>query len=154
MTVSTHPLISKSSSPFINHDWYYCHFHVPKFLLLFFVVVVVCFFFLFPRKVEVFIILLTFFQFYSVVSWDGKVHNFANSLFSFYLFFFFFFFFFLIIIRFGRLGDPFVCLNPRGVCVRHSPGQMLGCTYTICSYGQISISCTIPSGSLFPSSRA
>ena len=48
----------------------------------------------------------------------------------------------LIIIRSGRLAeirDPFVFQNPRGVCVSHSPGQTLGCTYTICSYGQTSI---------------
>ena len=47
-----------------------------------------------------------------------------------------------------RLGDQLVCQNARGVCVSHSPGHMLGCAYTICSYGQMSISCTIPSGSL------
>ena len=35
----------------------------------------------FPSKVEVFIFLFTFFQFYSVVSWDSKVHNPASSLF-------------------------------------------------------------------------
>ena len=29
----------------------------------------------------------------------------------------------------------------------HSLGQVLGCAYTICSYGQIQISCTSPSGS-------
>ena len=39
-----------------------------------------------------------------------------------------------------------LCQNPRRVCVSHFLGQMLGCTYTICSYGQISVSCTIPSG--------
>ena len=26
----------------------------------------------------------------------------------------------------------------------HFPGDILGCAYTICSYGQISIPCTIP----------
>ena len=41
-------------------------------------------FFRFPSKVEVLILLFTFFQFYSVVSRDSKVHSFANSL----LFFF------------------------------------------------------------------
>ena len=38
-------------------------------------------FFQFPSKVEVLILLFTFFQFYSVVSRDSKAHNFANSLF-------------------------------------------------------------------------
>ena len=36
-----------------------------------------------------------------------------------------------------RLGDPFLCQNPKGVCACPSPGQMLGCAFTICSYGQI-----------------
>ena len=36
-----------------------------------------------------------------------------------------------------RLGDPSLCQSPIGVCVCYSPGQLLGCTYTICSYGQI-----------------
>ena len=60
-----------------------------------------------------------------------------------------FFFFLLIIIRSG----PFVCQNPKEVCVSHYPGQILGCAYTICLYGQISISCTIPNGSPFSPSR-
>ena len=41
------------------------------------------------------------------------------------------------------INDQFVCLNPE---------QMLGCTNTICLYGPIEISCTIPSGSLCPPS--
>ena len=39
-------------------------------------------------------LLFTFFQFYSVVSWDSKVDNFASSL-----------FFLLIIITFGLLAE-------------------------------------------------
>ena len=35
----------------------------------------------------------------------------------------------------------------------NSPGRILGCVYTICSYGEISISCTIPNGSPFPPNR-
>ena len=38
-------------------------------------------------------------------------------------------------------------------CMSHFPGQMLGCAYTICSYGQISISCSIPGGPPWPPSR-
>ena len=52
----------------INDNWYNCHFHVPHF-------------FLFPSKVHVLILLFTFYQFYSVVSRDSKVHNSASSLF-------------------------------------------------------------------------
>ena len=56
--VSTHPVISKSSSPctkITNYNLYKRHFHVPQF-------------FHFPSKVEVLILLFAFFQFYSVVT--------------------------------------------------------------------------------------
>ena len=43
-------------------------------------------------------------------------------------------------------------VSPIGVCAYHSLGQVLGCAYTICSYGQISVSCTSPSGSPCPTS--
>ena len=52
-----------------------------------------------------------------------------------------------------RLGDLFLSQNPRGVFESHSPGQILGCAYIICSYGQILISCTILNGSPCPPSR-
>ena len=55
-------------------------------------------------------------------------------------------FIFLFFIRSGRLAEIrwSVCISKslRSLC--HSPGQMLGCVYTICSYGQTSTSCTIP----------
>ena len=35
----------------------------------------------------------------------------------------------------------------------HFPGQILGCASTICLYGQISVSCTIPSGLPCPPSH-
>ena len=75
---------------------------------------------------------------------DSKVHNLASFLFLCWLL--------LGQVVWSRLGDPFVCQNPRGVCVSHFPGQMLGCACTISLYGEISISCTIPSGSPCPSS--
>ena len=72
--VSTHPLISKSTSPFNNLRVNVLrtpvtigHFHVPKF-------------FQFPNKVKLFIFLYTIFQFYSMVNRDSKVHNSASSL--------------------------------------------------------------------------
>ena len=43
-----------------------------------------------------------------------------------------------------RIGDPLVSQNPRGVCVFHSPEQMPGCAYTICSDVQIQISAQFP----------
>ena len=48
-----------------------------------------------------------------------------------------------------RLGNPFVCQNPRRVCASHSPEQILGCAYTFCLHGQTSISCTVLNGSPF-----
>ena len=72
-------------------------------------------FFQFSSKVEIFFLLFTFFQFYSVVSWDSKVDNFANSL---------FFFFLLIIIRSGLLAETrwSVCTSKshRNLCVLFS----------------------------------
>ena len=36
-----------------------------------------------------------------------------------------------------RLGDAFVSQNHRRVYASHSVGQILGCAYSVCSYGQI-----------------
>ena len=46
-----------------------------------------------------------------------------------------------------RLNDLFIYQNPEEFCGARSPGLILGCVYTTCSYGQISISCRIPSRS-------
>ena len=75
---STGPLISKSSSPFNNPL-----VTVPKAPLMIGIFITFMFhsFFQFPSKVQVLILLFTFFSFYSVVSRDSKVHNFASSLF-------------------------------------------------------------------------
>ena len=58
----------------INYSWYQCHFHVPQF-------------FQFSSKVEVPMLLFTFFQFYSVVNWDSNVHNRQVFFFFFVLFY-------------------------------------------------------------------
>ena len=124
--VSTCPPTSKSSSPFSNPLVI-----VPKAPITIGMIVTRMFhsFFQFPSKVEVLILLFTFFQFYSVVSRDSKVDYFASSLFCYWL---------LLSLVFGpRLGDPFVCQSPIGVYVCHFLGQVLGCAYTICLYGQI-----------------
>ena len=56
-------------------------------------------------------IFFSFFQFYSMVSRDSKVHNFASFL--------FFFFWWLLygLVVWPRLGNPFVCQSPSGVCI-------------------------------------
>ena len=106
---STRPPTSKSSSPFsiplVTTP------NAPNAIS----VIVACMFrsfFQFPSKVEVLILLFTFFQFYSVVSRDSKVDNFASSLFL------------LIIIKSGLLAEIrwSVCMpkSPRGLCVSFS----------------------------------
>ena len=90
----------------------------------------------FPSKAEVLFFLFTFFQFYSLVSRDSKVDNFASSLFSF-SFFSFFCWLLLSLVFWPRLGDPCVCQSPIGVYVCYFLGQVLGGAYTICLYGQI-----------------
>ena len=131
--VSTRPLISMSSSSF-NNPWV----TVPKAQITFSKIVIFMFHSFFPSKVEVLILLFIFFQFYSVVS---KINNFANSL-----------SFSIIIIRCGLLADIrwSVCMSKPWI----SAGEMLGCAYTICSYGQISISCAPTSGLPCPLSRS
>ena len=80
-----------------------------------------------------------FFQFYPVVSWNSKVDHLAGS---------FFYWLSLGLVIWPRLSDLFVSQNPTGnvySCVTHFQGQLLHCAYTICLYGQIQISCTLPS---------
>ena len=90
--VSTRPPTSKSSSPFNNPLVTVPNEPIP-------IAIIVTFmfhsFFQFSSKVKVLISLFTFFRFYSVVSRDSKVDNFANSL----------FFFLLIIKRSGLLAE-------------------------------------------------
>ena len=101
-------IVSKST----NHNWHNRHFHDPQL-------------FQFSSKV----LLFTLFRFYSVVSWDSKVDNFANSLFL-----------LLIIIRSGLQAEikwsVSMSKSHRSLCVSFT-GQVLGGAYTICWYGQI-----------------
>ena len=72
--VSTRPPTSNSFSPFNNPL-----VTVQKALITICIIVTSLFqsFFQFPSKVEVFILIFTFFQFYSVVSRDSKVDYFV-----------------------------------------------------------------------------
>ena len=78
-------------------------------------------FFQFPSKVEVLILLFTFFQFYSVVSRDSKVDNFTISLFL------------LIIIKSGLLAEISwsVCVSKShwSLCVSFSWTDVELCIY-------------------------
>ena len=75
--LSTRPPASKSSSP-LNSPLV----SVPNAPITI-GIIVTCMFhgFQFPSKVQALILLFIFFQFYSVVSRDSKVHNFSSSLF-------------------------------------------------------------------------
>ena len=79
-------------------------------------------FFQIPSKVEVLILLFSFFQFYSVVGRDSKVDNFAISL-----------FFLLIIFRSGLLAEIMwsVCMSKshRSLCVSFSRADAGLCIY-------------------------
>ena len=86
--------------------------------------------FQFSGKVQVFVYLFCFLLFLLCGQQEnGKVHYSAGSLF------------------WTRLGDPFLSQNPRRFYRFHSPRLILGCAYTIWLYGQISLPCTVPSGS-------
>ena len=89
--ISSCPPTSKSSSPFKSPL-----VTVPNAPITTGIIVTFMFhsFLKFPSKVEVLIVLFTFFQFYSVVSRDIKVDNFENSL-----------LFLLISIRSGLLAE-------------------------------------------------
>ena len=80
---------------------------------------------------------------YSVVCRDGKAHYLAGSLFccgcclS------------LSLVVKLRFSNAFLSQSPREVSESHPPRWILGCPYTTCLYGQILISCSIPSWSSF-----
>ena len=135
--VSILPLLFKSFSPCINPL-----VTVPSAPIIIDITVTLTFhsFFQFPRKIEVLIFLLVFFQFYTVVSRISKVHKSASSLFCCWLL--------QDLIVWPRLGDLFVSQNPWGVCAPHSQGQILECAYTICP----TISCITPNRSPCPPS--
>ena len=95
--VSTRPLILKSSSPFINLSVTVSRAPITVGITVTFISHR---FFPFPSKIEVFILLFTFFQFYSVVSWDSKVHNIASSLFfvDYYYYYYYYYLIFILLL--------------------------------------------------------
>ena len=99
-----------------NYNWYHHHFHVPRF-------------FQFPSKVQE--LFSHSFNFTLGSAGTAKSTILQVLFFSCWLL--------LRLVVWPRFGDPFVSQNLRGVCVSHSSGQILGCVYTVCSYGQTSI---------------
>ena len=90
-----------------NYNWYHHHVHVAQF-------------FHSSTKVHVFISLFAFFQSYPEVSWNGKGHSLASSLFCWLS---------LGLVIWLRLSDPFVSQHPREDRAFHFPGQILGCAF-------------------------
>ena len=58
-----------------NYNWDHRHPHVPQISLFF-------------GKVQVLVFLFAFFDFHSVVRWDGKIHKTTRSLFFIFIFYF------------------------------------------------------------------
>ena len=134
--VSTCPLISKSSSPFTNPLGI-----VQSAPITIGITVTFIFhsFFKFSSKVWIYSLSFNFTQ------WSTRM---AKSTIRQLLCFCCWQSFDLVI--WLRLGDLFVSWNPRELCASHSTEWIPGWVYATCSYGQISISCTIPYGSPFP----
>ena len=131
--VSTRPPTSKSSSPFNSPL-----LSVPKAPITIGIIVTFMFHSFFNSLVRS--RYLSFFSHYfSFILWSAGT---AKSTILQILFF-----------CLSFLGDPYMCQSPVGVYMCHFLGQELGCEYTICWHGQISISCTFLSGSPCPPSR-
>ena len=124
--------LTKSSRPFNNPL-----VTVPKAPITIGTIVTFMFhsFFQFSCKVEVFILLSTFFQFYSVVSRDSKVDNLQIL----------FFFFLVIIIRSGLLAEfrGSVCLSKchRSLCVSFSRTDAGLCIYHLFVWSNLNFLC-------------
>ena len=132
-TVSTCPVISKSSSPCTNPLE-----TIPRAPITIDIIITFMFHsFSIPQQgVKVLIPLFTLFNF----TLQQRPQFCKFSLFCRLLW---------DLVIWSRFGDLFVSQNLTGVCASHFPGQILGCAYG-CSYGQTSTSCTIPSGSPCP----
>ena len=122
--VFTRPLISKSSNPRINSL-----VTVPRAPIKIGITITFMFHSFFNSQTRS--LYLSFFSFsFDFTLWsarNGKVHNFASSLFliDYYL------------VVWPRLDYLFVSQDPWEVYVSHSLGQIPGCACTICLYGRI-----------------
>ena len=129
--VSTRPVISKSSSPCTNPLAIVLRAPIIIGITVIFMFQFVCFF-QFPNKVLVLILLLLSFNF---TQWSAGTPK--STIQQDFFFFFFFLTITLGLVVWEKLNNPFVFQNPRRVCASHFPGRILGCAYSIYSYGQI-----------------
>ena len=94
-----------------NRNWYHPHIHVPLFFSL-------------SNSRYLSLFSLSF-----IFTFHGIVKSIILRVFH----FFFFFGLSLSLVVWLRLGDLFVSRNSSEICASWYPGQILGCTYTICS---------------------
>ena len=123
--VSTHPPTSKSFSPFSNPL-----VTVPK-APISIGIIVTCMFHSFFNSLARTRYLSFFSHSFSFIQWS------AGTAKLIILQFLFFCWLLLGLVFWPRFGDPCVCQSPIGVYVCYFLGQVMGCVYTICSYGQI-----------------
>ena len=133
--VSTRPPTAKSSSPFSNPL-----ITVSKAPITI-GIIVICIFHSFFNSQTTSRYLSFFSHSFSFILWSAGTAK--STILQF--FFFFFCWLFLGLVFWPRFGDPCVGQSPIGVYVCHFLRQVPGCAYNICSYGQVSISCTFPS---------
>ena len=124
--VSTHPPTSKSSRPFNNPL-----LTVPKAPIAIGMIFTCMLHFFFFNSLASSRYLSFFSHSFTFILWSaGTVKSTILQV--------LFFCWLLLDLVFGpRLGYPFVCENTTGVYVCYFLGQVLGCAYTICLYGQI-----------------
>ena len=126
--VCTRPLISESSNPWINPL-----VAVPRAPIIISITVTFMFhsFSQFLSKIQVLILLFAFFQLYSVVSLDIKVHNSASS------------FLLLIIIRSGRLAEirwsHCISKSQRSLCISFSKTDSELCKYDLFVWSNLNL---------------
>ena len=131
--VYIYPFISNSSSPFTNTSGI-----VLSAPIIIGITVTFMFHSLFLVRSQKVLIVILFFRFLLILLCGQQSPLFGC--------------FFFLVVR-PRLHDLFASQSTREVCASHSPGRILGCTYSTCSHRQISVSCTIPSRLPFSPSR-
>ena len=125
LMVFTRPHISKSSSPCINPLVTVVRAVISCGIIVTYILH--SFFFQSPSKVRVFILfsLSLNFTLWSVGTAKSTICK----------FFFFCCWLLLNLVVWPRLSDLFVSQNIKGYRRSHFPGHILGCAYTLCSYG-------------------
>ena len=139
--VSNCPLISKSSSPFTNSLGIVLSSPITIFITI--TIIFHCLLVLWQS-------LGTYFSFWFLLFLLCGPLRQQRPLFS---RFSFFCWSSLGLVDWPRLDDLFISQNPRKVYEFHAPEEILSCFYTTCSYSQIKIFCTIPSGLSSPLSH-